>query len=382
MSEFGDRELAKKVGQLFVVGFSGATKEAPESVRRALANSEIGGVILFRRNVGDVDQVAALSADIHEAAKDAPAPPFVAVDQEGGRVVRLEAPLTPVPPMRSLGQAADLRDVARVSQMMAEEIRELGFNLNFAPVIDVDTNPDNPVIGDRAFSSDPERVARCGAGFMLGHHTAGVVPCVKHFPGHGDTIVDSHVDLPTIEHDRTRLDKIELYPFERAVAADAPMIMTAHVQIPALDPFYPATMSPMIIDGILRKEMGYDGVVVTDCLEMKAVADRFEIEEMVDRSLDAGVDLFLICHTEEKWKKAMRHLYERALDDDKVRARVEESAERVLSLKEELLGHWPRPWTGTDDYRQFLGNPDHLALVEPYRSDDSANDDDPTRAPQ
>lgn len=378
MSDLSDVELAEAVGQLFVVGFPGATTEVPPSVRDALEAGEIGGVILFRRNIDTIDQLVALTTDIHAAGASACAPPFVAVDQEGGRVVRIGAPLTPLPTMRSLGAAPDLRDVARVSEMLATELRALGFNLNFAPVLDVDTNPDNPVIGDRAFSDDPAKVARCGAGFLLGHHSAGVIPCGKHFPGHGDTVTDSHMDLPRLMHDEERLEEIELYPFQRAVAADIPMIMTAHVQLPAVDAFHPATLSAPIMDGILRKKLGFEGVVVTDCLEMKAVADRYEIEEMIDLGIDAGVDLFLICHTEKKWRAAWDHLLERASNDDDVRHRVVESAARVRRLKDELLGHWPRPWKPRENLRDLIGRSDHRALVKPFLDEASADGHDPT----
>ena len=378
MLDFADSELAKQVGQLFIVGFDGATPQAPHAVRQALAAGTIGGAILFRRNVDNVDQVAALTADLHGAAAPAPYLPFVAVDQEGGRVVRLKEPLTPLPTARALGAARDLRDVSRVSEVLATELSTLGFNLNFAPVLDVDTNPDNPVIGDRAFSDDPTHVARCGAGFMLGHHAAGVVPCGKHFPGHGDTTTDSHLELPRLDHDRARLDEVELYPFQRNIAAGIPMLMTAHIMIPALDPDHPATLSAPIIDGLLRDELGFDGVVITDCLEMKAVADRYEIEEMIDLGISAGVDLFLICHTEAKWTAAVEHLYQRASTDELVRRRVEESAARVVQLKEDLMGHWPRPWEPQPSFKESLGLDTDRALVAPYL--DNTPRADPTEA--
>ena len=379
MIDFPDRELADQIGQLFIVGFPQASTSAPPAVRTALQRGDIGGVILFRRNIDDIDQLVELTTDIHQAASEAAAPPFVAVDQEGGRVVRVGPPLTPLPTMRKLGAAADLRDIARVSEVLATEIRAVGFNLNFAPVLDVDTNPDNPVIGDRAFSDDPEKVARCGAGFMLGHHAAGVIPCGKHFPGHGDTITDSHKELPRLMHDEKRLESVEFFPFQRAVAADIPMIMTAHVELPAIDAFHPATLSAPIMQEILREKLQFDGVIVTDCLEMKAVADRYEIDEMVELGLQAGVDLFLICHTEQKWTAAIEYLYDRATSDDEIRRRVEESARRVRQLKEELLGHWPRPWQPREGLYELLGRSEHRELVAPYLDDEDSAGEDPTR---
>ncbi len=361
-----EANIRKAVGQLLMVGFPGATDAPPESIREALAE-DIGGVILFRRNVESVDQVATLNEAIHEAAKDAVATPFVAVDQEGGRVVRVREPLTKIPPMRALGDANNPELTAQVSEVIATEIGALGFNVNFAPVIDVDTNPDNPVIGDRAFSRDPGVVSGMGGAFLVGHIESGVVPCGKHFPGHGDTDTDSHLTLPVLDHDPERLESVELVPFERLIGVDIPMLMTAHIMVPRLDTVHPATLSHAIMTRLLREELGYDGVVVTDDLEMKAVAENYQIEEMIDLGLRAGIDLFLICHTEDKWRRAHARLLELALENDFDRARVFESANRVVKLKQEMLGSWKRPWTRLADWHDVLGCEKHqrvLAMVE------------------
>jgi len=348
--------LEQAIGQLLVVGFQG-TATLPDAVRDALSAGRIGGVILFRRNVESPAQVAHLNAEIHAAAKTAVAAPFVAVDQEGGRVARLREPLTLIPPMRVLGDTNDTKLVSMVSEVMATEISALGFNLNFAPVLDVDTNPDNPVIGDRAFSNDPDVVARMGGAFLLGHLTSGVVSCGKHFPGHGDTDTDSHLELPVLAHDGERLEKIELVPFRRLMANGIPMLMTAHIQVPALDTVHPATLSHAVMTRLLRDELGYDGVVVTDDLEMKAVADRYSVEEMIELGLRAGVDLFLICHTQELWERAFKHLCELA-KNDLDRSRIFESANRIMRLKDEYLASWPRPWE-PGDFDSVLGCLEH-----------------------
>ncbi len=348
--------LEQAIGQLLCVGFQG-TDTLPDAVSEALAAGQIGGVILFRRNVESPDQVAKLNAQIHDAASHAVVAPFVAVDQEGGRVARLREPLTLIPPMRVLGDTNDTKLVSAVSEVMATEVSALGFNLNFAPVLDVDTNPDNPVIGDRAFSSDPDVVARMGGAFLLGHLTSGVVSCGKHFPGHGDTDTDSHLELPVLPHDGERLEKVELVPFQRLMANGIPMLMTAHIQVPALDTVHPATLSHAVMTRLLRDELGYDGVVVTDDLEMKAVADRYSVEEMVELGLRAGVDLFLICHTEALWQRAFAHLCELA-KNDLDRSRIFESANRIMRLKDEYLASWPRPWS-PGDYDSVLGCLEH-----------------------
>lgn len=356
-------KLSDDAGQLIIGGFAGATTRAPDSFRDALRDGILSGAILFRRNVDTIEQVAELCESLHADYTDRPEHPFIALDQEGGRVVRLREPLTPIPPMRLIGEYANTDLATKISEAVATEVGAVGFNLNFAPVLDVDTNPDNPVIGDRSFSSDPEQVATFGGVWALGHTIAGVIPCGKHFPGHGDTLQDSHLALPTITHSRERLDRIELHPFIRNMKARIPMLMTAHIVVSSLDPIYPATMSDAVIGKLLRDEFGYDGVVVSDCLEMKAVADHFEIEEMVERSLMAGVDLFLICHTEAKWRRAHAHLVARAEQSDAVRERLEQAAARVRGLKQSALGRMLKPWVREENWLDVLGCRTHRELM-------------------
>ena len=375
-----DTDIRDAIGQLLVVGFQGASDEPPEAVAEALSAGRIGGVILFRRNVDSVEQVCALNERVHQLAADAPEAPFVAVDQEGGRVVRLKDPLTPIPPMRAVGDSPDQHLIADVSEVIATEVGALGFNLNFAPVLDVDTNPLNPIIGDRAFGNTPERVIRAAGAFLLGHHTAGVIPCGKHFPGHGDTLLDSHKDLPTLKHDMERMHRVELEPFRRAIGAGIPMLMTAHMLLPALDAEHPATLSQAVIDGLLRKEMGYDGVVITDDLEMSAVSERYDIDEMVTLGLRAGIDIFLICHTEDKWQQAYETLYELATSNDEDREQVLRAAGRVRRLKRTMLGNQKRPWQPYPGWRELLGCEEHRQTMANVEWDADQTRIDPTEA--
>jgi beta-N-acetylhexosaminidase len=379
-TDLSDDALRRLIGQLLVVGFDGSGDEPPEAVARALSDGHIGGVILFRRNIESVDQVSALNSRIHQLGAASPAAPFVAVDQEGGRVVRLKDPLTPIPPMRALGDMADARLTADVSEVIATEIGALGFNLNFSPVLDVDTNPLNPIIGDRAFADDPAAVARTAGAFLLGHHIAGVIPCGKHFPGHGDTLLDSHKAMPVLEHDLERLDRFELEPFRRMVDAEIPMLMTAHMMVPALDAEHPSTLSKPTIRGLLRDRLGYGGVVITDDLEMRAVADRYAIDEMVELGLRAGIDIFLICRTQAKWQRAHERLFElaRANFDDLVR--VQRAAERVVSLKRGLLGNRRRPWAPHPGWRDLLGSPEHRATMARVAWNRDQPAEDPTES--
>ena len=373
-----DDELHQLIGQLLLVGFEGANVEPPPAIAEALAGGHIGGTILFRRNISSVEQVSALNTRIHQLAENALAAPFVAVDQEGGRVVRLKDPLTPIPPMRKLGDMGDMRLTADVSEVIATEVAALGFNLNFAPVLDVDTNPKNPIIGDRAFSDDPAAVARTAGAFLLGHHIANVIPCGKHFPGHGDTLLDSHKALPVLEHERARLDALEFQPFRRMIAAEIPMLMTAHMMVPILDPEHPSTLSRATIRGLLREELGYQGVVITDDLEMAAVAAHYEIEEMVELGLRAGIDIFLICRTEALWQRAHAHLFELARKNFDDLIRVQRAAERVLALKYSLLGNLRRPWTPYPGWQELLGCAEHREIMARIAQDTDAPNVDPT----
>ena len=368
--------LEQAAGQLLIAGFDGAQPTPPPAIAQALASGHLSGVILFRRNIHDIEQLVALNTALHEAAAQAPMAPLISVDQEGGRVVRVRTPLTPLPPLRALGQTRQPKLVAQASEVIATELQAIGFNLNYSPVLDVDTNPANPVIGDRALSSSSTWVGRLGGAFVGGHVIAGVIPCGKHFPGHGDTHQDSHLALPTILHSVERLERVELPPFVMAARAGLPMIMTAHLVVASLDPVYPATLSPAVIQGLLRDKLGFQGVVITDCLEMKAVADHHPIEALVERSLMAGVDLFLISHTEERWRRAHAHLVERARQDPALRARLYQSMTRVARLKDGFLGHMERPWRPAPGWRDALGTPEHHALMR--RILDAAAAHDPT----
>ncbi len=348
-------DLERAAGQMLVVGFEGDGDEPPRPVREALEEGRIGGVILFERNVQSLDQLVALNESIHELAADHDVPPFVGVDQEGGRVQRIHEGVTEIPSMREVGREGDIRATADLSETIATELRALGFNLNFAPVLDVDTHPDNPVIGTRALGRDPDFVADAGGAYLYGHNFAGVIPCGKHFPGHGHTERDSHHELPVVERSLDQLQAIEWPPFEAAIGADIPMIMMGHLMVPALDDEHVAPFSPTILDEYLRVRLGFDGVVASDDLEMSAVADRYTIEEMIDRSLPVTLDLLLICHSTDMWQRAFDRLVERGRDDEDCRDRILESARRVRRLKRDFLGHQPHPWSCTDDWRERLG---------------------------
>jgi len=311
-------------GQLVFVGFHGT--EVPRDLAALLAQGRVGGVVLFGRNIESPAQVRELSEALHRAAPPE-LPPLVAIDQEGGRVQRLRAPWTEWPPMRRLGDRDEPEATRAFADALARELCDLRIHLDFAPVVDVDTNPHNPVIGDRSFGRDPARVIRHATAIIEGLQAGGVAACAKHFPGHGDTDTDSHLRLPRVRHDLHRLREVELAPFAAAVAAGVASIMTAHVVFEAVDGRRPATISPEVM-ALLREELRYDGVVFSDDLEMKAVADHFSPEQLVQGSLEAGVDAFLVCSDASLRDEVLRRI-ERAPD-----AKLERPLARVIALKQ------------------------------------------------
>ncbi len=310
------------------MGFQGPTLTS--EVRDLLAHG-LAGVALFARNIVDAEQVRDLCRAIREAAVGWP-PPIIAVDEEGGRVQRLRRLIGAFPTAREVGQDGP-EAARRTGEAIGAALRDLGFNVDFAPVLDVDSNPTNPVIGDRAFSSDPARVARCGVAFMQGLQETGVLACGKHFPGHGDAHADSHLDLPVIHAPRETLDDRELRPFEAAAREGLGLIMTAHCLYPALDTARPATLSAEIVSGLLKGRLGFQGCVVTDDLGMKAISDRFSPEGIVVLGMQAGVDLFLHCDPQDGLRlvEAAQDLMRRGeLPPERIAA----SVERVARLRQ------------------------------------------------
>lgn len=286
---------------LLTVGFDGL--QATPHVR-ALLEAGCRSVILFTRNYQSPAQLKELTDELHHAAA---APLLISVDHEGGRVQRFRDRFTSLPSMRDIGASGDDAAV-EAGRTMARELRAAGVNWNLAPVLDVDSNPANPVIGARSCSADPTVVGRLGTAMIAALQAGGVAACGKHFPGHGDTSIDSHFDLPGVPHDRQRLKAIELPPFAEAIRADVASIMIGHLVVEAIDPSVPALMSRGVVHDLLRDELGFSGVITTDDLEMKAIADRFPIGEVVVRSVQAGIDLCMICHTPDLQTAALEAL--------------------------------------------------------------------------
>jgi beta-N-acetylhexosaminidase len=314
-------------GQLLIVGFEGT--RAPADLLRRIADGRVGGVVLFARNLGTFDEIAALTRELQAATPPGDPPLLISLDQEGGRVQRIKAPYPHWPPMAKVGARDDAALSRKVGAAMGEELLALGFNVDWAPVLDVSSNPQNPVIGDRAFASEPSLVARHALEYWAGLESAGVRGCGKHYPGHGDTSTDSHLTLPTVERPVDQLRQVELAPFAEAAAAGVPMLMTAHVVYPAVDE-KPATLSRRWLTDILRGELGYRGLVVSDDLDMKAVAERFPVETTVLESLAAGCDVFLACRDAAVQQKAEEAL-EKAPPE-----RLADAAARMRALRSTL----------------------------------------------
>ena len=309
-------------GRILMVGYEGD----PEPVRAALSAGRAGGVILFSRNVESAAQVRELTTSLRHAA---PGPITIGIDQEGGRVGRLgNAGIANGPSARQVAATGDPNAAYGWGRDTAARLTDLGLDLDFAPVLDVDSNPANPVIGDRAYGVNPEQVVTYGAHAIRGLEDGGVTACGKHFPGHGDTDLDSHHDLPVVHHDRERLEAIELAPF-RALAPSLKAIMTAHVVYPALDPKWPATFSREIVTHLLREEIGFSGIIVSDDLEMGAVAAHHPPEERGILAVAAGVDLLLVCRTQAVWEAVYEGLVTEAERSPEFARRLTGAAERV-----------------------------------------------------
>jgi beta-N-acetylhexosaminidase len=325
---------ARGIGQFLIGSFRGTS--VPVEWRSLAREFDLGGVILFNRNIEAPEQLVELAAEVEGLGRELPC--WVSVDQEGGRVARLQEPFTRWPPMASLGRAGSVPLAERFGRALARELAAAGITLDYAPVLDVRTNPKNAVIGDRALADRADDVARLGSAIIRALQGEGVAACGKHFPGHGDTAADSHDELPVVEHPPDRLRAVEFEPFRAAVRADVAFIMTAHVLVPAFDDEHPATLSPAIVDGLLRDELGFDGVVLSDDLEMKAVSARTPVPEAAVGAVRAGCDGLLVCGGDLGVQAAVLESLVRGVESGAIgRVRLEEAMRRIRRAKERFL---------------------------------------------
>jgi len=354
--------LRKHIGQLLIAGFNG--HQVPPELRSLAKEFGLGGVILFARNVDTPEQVAELAFDAARLVPDIPL--WVSIDQEGGRVARLKKPFTEWPPMATLGRSGDATLAERFARALAGELKAVGVTLDYAPVLDVHTNPKNPVIGDRALADDAKTAAALGSAIVRTLQAEGVAACGKHFPGHGDTSSDSHHELPLVEHPPERLRETEFVPFKAAIAAGVATVMTAHVFVPSLDDRRPATLSRRIVTDILRRELDYAGVILSDDLEMKAIADRYAVPAAAVMAVEAGCDGILICSGAHDVQASALEALIHAVEDERLpMSRVEDALKRQQRAKERFFAA-PAPARPLDprQLRAALGRDEHQAIAQ------------------
>lgn len=333
--------LRQKIGQMFICGFEGT--EPSEGTLELIEKYHLGGIIYFRRNIANVNQIRQLSLQLQQAnKKHSDIPLLISIDQEGGMVARIDQGLTLMPGNMALGATRDVEGVFQAALISGKELRHLGINMNFAPCLDINNNSRNPVIGVRSYGERAELVSEMGKAAIRGYQQSGVAATAKHFPGHGDTETDSHLGLPIIKHDEQRLREMELVPFVGAIEAEVDAIMTAHVVFPAFEKSdVPATLSYSVLTGLLRNQLKFEGVIVTDCLEMKAISDKYGTDQGAVMAVEAGADLVLVSHTLDRQAGAIEALV-CAVESGRIsESRIDESVARILRLKQKRnMGQW------------------------------------------
>ena len=353
----------RDIGQFLIGSMPGTS--VPVELRSLAKEFDLGGVILFGRNIEAPEQVAELSADCEGLGRSMPA--WVSVDQEGGRVARLKEPFTKWPPMATLGRAGQQSELlaGRFAKALADELLAVGITLDYAPVLDIHTNPKNPVIGDRALSERAGDVARLGRVIIRAMQDAGLAACGKHFPGHGDTGTDSHFELPLVEHPPDRLRATEFEPFRAAIAERVAFIMTAHVLVPSLDEEKPATLSPNVVQKLLRDELKFDGVILSDDLEMKAVSAHYAVPDAAVDAIRAGCDAVLVCQGEVDLQARTLEALVKAVESGVIPAkRFDDAFMRLKRTKQRfLIADRPGAKARIRALRGVLGREEHQLVA-------------------
>ncbi|WP_155590828.1 beta-N-acetylhexosaminidase [Lysinibacillus cavernae] len=324
--------LDEKIGQMMFAGVSGTTLQ--QETTSLIQDYKVGGFILYANNLETSQQTVTLINDIMAANTNNQLPLFIGTDQEGGKVVRLPRPLKNFPTNKKIGDINQSKFSYEVGQLLGEQLKTFGFNLDFAPVLDVNSNPNNPIIGDRSFSNNPDIVSKLGLQTMKGLESQQVIPVVKHFPGHGDTSVDSHLELPKVTKSLNDLNQLELLPFKDAIDNGADVVMVAHILLPKIDQQYPSSMSKEIITGMLRKQLGFDGVVMTDDMTMKAITNHFDIGQAAVDSVKAGSDIILIAHEFSNVTSAIDAVKAAVNKGEIAEDRINDSVRRIMQLKQ------------------------------------------------
>lgn len=356
--------LREKIGQLMMFGFDGITPS--KEIVELIEEHHVGGIILFGRNIGTAKEALELTYELQKTAKKAnhQLPLLISTDQENGIVRRLGTDSTTFPGNMLLGATLDINETYKAAKATAEELKALGINMNLAPVIDINNNPNNPVIGVRSFGEDAIEVANHGIASVNGHFDAKVISTIKHFPGHGDTEIDSHLALPVIPHSLERLQEVELVPFKKMIAAGAEAVMIAHVYFPGIDGDLniPATTSRNVITDLLRDKLGYNKVIVTDCLEMKAIADGIGTTEAALMALQAGADLLMISHSYDLQKKTISRIENAVIKGELTEDIIDRAVQRIATLKEKYL-NWGKILDLNTEVLNRVGSEEHRTLA-------------------
>jgi beta-N-acetylhexosaminidase len=329
--------LDEKIGQMLIIGMDGYVLN--DNIKGIIESNGIGGFILFGSNINSTEQLLELTNSLKEANAVNKIPLFISIDEEGGRISRIPKPVKNFPTNKIIGKINNDEFSYEIGYVLAEKVKSFGFNMNFAPVLDVNSNPRNPIIGDRAFGSKAELVSSLGVQTMAGMSFGGVIPVVKHFPGHGDTSVDSHVGLPSVNNDLERLNSFELIPFKAAIDNGVQCVMVAHILLPKIDKENPATLSTAIITNMLREQLNFKGVVITDDMTMGAITENYDLAAAAVQSVKAGSDIILVAHKYENATAAMKSLKAAVQSGEITEQRIEESVYRILTLKKKYNLH-------------------------------------------
>lgn len=359
-------KINELVGQLTLIGVSGHTLTNDE--KKFIVENNISGVVLFGRNVSEPKQIRDLCAEIQSLRHKMydRAPLFIGIDMEGGRVHRLKKPFTQWPALKNIGDLDAPTVAFHFAHRMGIELMSVGINLDFAPCVDIFTNPQNIIIGDRAISSDPHQVEKMASALVRGYIKSGILSCAKHFPGHGHTLIDSHEELPIEEATIERLHEIELVPFKKALRSRVDMVMTAHILFKNVDPKWPVTLSPLFLKQMIRDELKYQGLIITDDLDMKAMAKHYDKGEIPVRALEAGADLLLYCNEPDSPPIAIEAVSNAIGMGRLSRAELESIHRKVLDVKKiKLLSPDPRP---IEDAMTVIGCADHMYLADCIRN--------------
>lgn len=341
--------IDEKIGQIIFAGVSGTKPNA--EAEQLIAKYKVGGIIMNGKNITSPAQTVAYINYLKKENRNNSIPLFFGIDQEGGKIAKLPGNLKNIPTNQGIGAINNPSFSFEIGTLLGKLVDEYGFNMNFAPVLDVNSNPDNPVIGDRSFGNEPDKVAQLGVETMKGLQSEDIISVIKHFPGHGDTSVDSHLELPTVNKTKAELERLELVPFKKAIAEGADVVMIAHIFLPKLDSEYPSSMSKVIITELLRNELGYGGVVITDDMTMKAVTDHYDIGKAAVTSVKAGSDIIMVAHDHDKILTVISALKSAVQSGEITEERLNESVVRILELKEKY---------GLDDSGRGQVNADEL----------------------